>query len=259
MSRKFAVAAAFVFILAVVAQKPGFAGEAPRVKDVASPTTMLLLGNSFFYYNNSLHNHFRKLTKSVYPDKAKTFFYKSMTISGSYLANLEMSATGMITSYSHKKKKGPWDFVVLQGQSREPINAKKSAGFEKAARSLDATIRKSGARTAFFMTWAYKEKPGMAEKLADAYTHIGNELGALVIPVGLAFDRARKTDPAMELYAEDKKHPSVLGTYLAANVMFATFYGKSPVGAPYTAGLSPVEAKFAQTTAWETVNSYFGR
>ena len=99
----------------------------------------------------------------------------------------------------------------------------------------------------------------MRKPLSDAYTSIGNELDALVAPVGLAFDNARLSDPTMELYASDGKHPSLLGTYLAATVFFATFYEKSPVGASYTAGLSAREVEFAQSIAWKTVQQYIGK
>lgn len=49
-------------------------------------------------------------------------------------------------------------------------------------------IREAGSKTVLFMTWAYKDKPKMARPLADAYTKMDNELNALVVPVGLAFD-----------------------------------------------------------------------
>ncbi len=78
--------------------------------------------------------------------------------------------------------------VVLQGQSREPINKKKSEQFQASAQQLDQMIREAGSKTVLFMTWAYKDKPKMARPLADAYTKMDNELNALVVPVGLAFD-----------------------------------------------------------------------
>lgn len=258
-ARKFVIQAIAVSILAVVAWRPALSEAQPAVRDAPAPKTMLFIGNSFVYYNNSLHNHVRKLVQSLDPENAKAYFFKSMTISGSYLADHVLGAEGMIAGYTHKKKKGPWELVVLQGQSREPINKKKADQFRESAQGLDAMIRAAGSRTVLFMTWAYKDKPAMAKPLQDAYTRMGNELKALVIPVGLAFDLARATDPAMELHAEDKRHPSPLGTYLTASVFYATLYGKSPVGAPYTAGLGDAEAKFAQTIAWKAVRQYFKR
>jgi hypothetical protein len=103
------------------------------------------------------------------------------------------------------------------------------------------------------MTWAYQNKPDMTRPLADAYTRMGNEIKALVVPVGLAFELARRRNPDMKIYADDKRHPSLLGTYLTANVFFAALYGQSPVGASYTAGLNAAEVAFAQQTAWQAV------
>lgn len=209
--------------------------------------------------NNGLHNHLRKLTQSVFTGNSKAYFFESKSISGVRLSAHVVEAEDTIKNYHHEDKTGPWDLVVLQGQSQEPINEKGADGFKDAARRLDEKIRNAGSRSAFFMTWAYKNAPEMTKPLSDAYTRLGNELSALVVPVGLAFDLARDRDPNMELYAKDKRHPSLLGTYLAANVFFATLYGKSPVGASYTAGLNNLEAKFAQITAWKTVQNYFGK
>ncbi len=225
-------------------------GNAPAIK------TVLFLGNSFVAANSGVNNHLRKLTQSIFPGASSVFLFESMTKGGARLSDHVRGAGNMISEFRHKKKNGPWDLVVLQGQSSEPLYGSRAVDFEDAARRLDGMIRAAGSRTAFFMTWAYKSKPRMTRPLSDAYTSVGRELDALVVPVGLAFARARSRNPTMELYARDGKHPSLLGTYLAANVFFATLYGKSPVGASYTAGLSARQVKFAQSLAWKTVQDY---
>jgi hypothetical protein len=248
-----------VSFLAILVAMPVLSAEKPAVRDAPAPKTMIFIGNSYVYYNNSLHNHTRKLVQSLDKENAKAYFFKATTISASYLSDHAMSAAYMIKDYEHRKKMGPWDLVVLQGHSREAISKKRSKAFRESARKLDAMIRGAGSRTVFFMTWAYRNKPKMTPKLRDAYTKIGNELNALVVPVGLAFALARAEGPDMKVYAKDKRHPSMLGTYLAANVFYATLYGKSPEGAAYKAGLSDAEAKFAQTIAWKAVKEYFGK
>jgi hypothetical protein len=47
--------------------------------------------------------------------------------------------------------------------------------------------------------------------------------------------------------------PSLIGTYLAANVVYASLFKKSPVGNGYTPELDPSVAKHLQTVAWDTV------
>ena len=107
------------------------------------------------------------------------------------------------------------------------------------------------------MSWAYADMPEMTAQLAEQYTKAGNENNALVIPAGLAFAKAIKQRPELNLYASDKRHPSLLGTYLAASSVYASLFKKSPVGLQYTAEIDAATAKFLQTVARETVQEYF--
>jgi hypothetical protein len=266
IKRNVVIALFAVFPLVIAGPAPALSGESPTIRDAPAPNTVLFLGNSFVFFNNGVESHLRKLTHSVLVENPLARFFNmtpylfaSKTIPGAHLYDHADNADVVLYNYWHPKKDGPWDLVVLQGQSGEPIYRNSVAGFFAAARRLDGKIRRSGSRTAFFMTWADKNRPQTARPLRDAYTRIGNELDALVVPVGVAFTLARRRDPAMELYAPYRHHPSLLGTYLAANVFFAALYGKSPVGASYTAGLSARQAEFAQTTAWRAVRFYFAK
>jgi len=107
------------------------------------------------------------------------------------------------------------------------------------------------------MSWAYADKPEMTGELAEAYTQAGNDNNAFVIPAGLAFARALKQRPDLVLYAPDKRHPSVAGTYLAATTIYAALFKKSPAGLSYAAGLDAPTAALLQATAWDMVQDYF--
>lgn len=96
----------------------------------------------------------------------------------------------------------------------------------------------------------------MTEQLSEAYTNIGNENKALVIPAGLAFARSVKERPDIRLYTADKRHPTAAGTYLAALTTYAAVFKKSPIGITYTSDFDEGTARFLQTVAWETVNDY---
>ena len=228
------------------------AAAKPQVTRIDPPKNILFIGNSFSYYNNSLHGHLRLFWRTADPAAEKSMVFKSYTVSGGYLR--EHAAT-----LPEALRFRMWDVVILQGQSSEPMEGNKNnASFKEHARAYDKLIREASARTALYMTWAYRDKPEMTAALAGGYEGMGNELGALVVPVGLAFERALGQRPGLVLHIEDKQHPTLAGTYLAAATFYAALWGKTPVGHPYTAGLEPELAKFLQGVAWETVRAYYG-
>jgi hypothetical protein len=226
---------------------------APKVTHIDPPKRVLFVGNSFSYYNDSLHGHLRQLVLASDPEHAKDYVFKSMTISGAYLVE---HSGGLPYALAARH----WDLVVLQGQSKEPMasDPKKSERFRATARGFEGLIRASGSHAAFFMTWAYQGKPEMTDSLAQGYESIGNELGDLVVPVGLAFQRSLEKRASLVLHFKDHVHPSPAGTYLAACTFFAALYGASPVGNPYLADLDPEVARFLQGVAWDTVQAYYG-
>ncbi|TFG39494.1 MAG: hypothetical protein E4H42_05890 [Chromatiales bacterium] len=213
--------------------------------------SILFVGNSFTYYNNSLHSHLRKLLRAANADGLEHAYLRSLTISGGELPEL---AAGLQQRLDEQR----WDVVILQGYSDGPITHGKAERFRTAARDYVQAIRASGAEPVFFMTWAYTDMPEMTARLDAAYSGIGSELGAQVVPVGRAFARALSQRPELALIIDDKKHPTLAGTYLAACSFYAALYGVSPVGLSYTAGLGD-DAIFLQQVAWDTWVDYEDR
>ena len=149
--------------------------------------------------------------------------------------------------------------VILSDCSQCPVHPQLKSVFHEYAKKHSDTVIKHGARPVFLMTWAYKDKPEMAAQLAEEYTIAGNNNDALVIPAGLAFAKAISKRPELEFYQPDKRHPTLIGTYLAASTAYASIYNKSPVDNAYVAGIDPKTANFLQSVAWETVQEYFGK
>ena len=142
-----------------------------------------------------------------------------------------------------------WDWVVLQEQSTLP--AKNAGRFHENVRLFDEVIRASGARTALYLTWARRHAPETQEAITRAYTAIGEELGALVVPVGVAWERLLRAHERPVLHDADGSHPSPAGSYLAACVFLAALLGESPVGVEGgVQGLDPAEVALLQETAW---------
>ena len=228
----------------------GVAGAAtpPAVTTIEAPEDILFIGNSFTYYNNSLHNHLKYLMQ----EGSKTVgTVRAMTISGARLRQHAPAIQAQLASVD-------WDVVILQGNSLEPVNSDEVEGFRQAVRDYADAIHASGATPVLFMTWARTNQPEQTAPLSANYTAAGNETNSLVVPVGLAFEMSTRADNGIILRLDDRRHPTMAGTYLAACTFYAAMFGESPVGHAYTAGLRDDVATTLQEIAWETVQRYYG-
>lgn len=234
----------------------------------AFPKTEMFIGNSFFYYNNGMPAHVTRLEKAGDPEHKGEYGAIMVTIGGSNLewhdveSYFRPNAIGSFhfddnNNIVPEKREKIYDAAVLMDCSQCPIHPQLKSVFTENARKDADIVRSHGARPIFFMSWAYADRPEMTAQLAEAYTVAGNANNALVIPAGLAFARARAKQPELNLYAPDKRHPSLAGTYLAACTTFAALTGRSPVGNPYRADIDEPTAKFLQEVAWQTVQEYY--
>ena len=255
-------------LLGVFATGPLWAQTKPKVLDVGidKPASAIFIGNSFFYYNNSLHSHVSQLLKAADPKYA--FRGVSVTISGSGFDWHDVDSyfrPNAVSSYSFvpgnkivfNKLDKLFDLAITMDCSQCPIHPQLKTVFRDYAKKNSDTIRRHGARPVFFMSWAYADAPEMTAQLAEAYTQAGNDNDVFVIPAGLAFARSIAQRPELILHDADKRHPSLMGTYLAACTTYAALFKKSPVGLKYTAGLDEASARFLQAVAWDTVQDYF--
>ena len=80
----------------------------------------------------------------------------------------------------------------------------------------------------------------------------------LVIPAGLAFARVVKERPDLNLYQPDKRHPMLIGTYLAAATTYSALTGRSSEDSVFTSGIDPEVAKYLRATAWQITREYYG-
>lgn len=241
------LAGAVIVLCTAVTAKAQFRPTVVRLNDV--PRNVLFVGNSYFYYNNSLHDHVLGLLRSA--DPAGTYTATSATISG---ASLTMHDVNRLLS-AHKRKE--FDAVIMMDCSWCAVERK--AVFAKTVAKDVTIVRRHDAAPVLFMTWAYADKPRMIDALSDVYTAAGNDNSTLVIPAGLAFARSLSRRPELALHVPDRSHPSLAGTYLAACVVMASVYRRSPVGNAYRAGLDDGTAAFLQTIAWDTVREYYGQ
>ena len=240
----------------------------PKRTDLGNDAARVFLwvGNSFFYYNNSMHGHFGALAAAA--DAKSGYRSVSLTISGSGLdwhdmeSYLRPNGIGRYSFIANNEIRfngagRQFDGVIMMDCSQCPIHPQLKPVFHAFVKKDAEIVVKNGARPVLFMSWAYKDKPEMTAQLAEQYTVAGNANDALVIPAGLAFARAIEGRPELELYQADKRHPTLAGTYLAACTTWAALSKKSPVGNSYTAGLAPELAAYLQKAAWDAVQAYY--
>jgi hypothetical protein len=128
---------------------------------------------------------------------------------------------------------GGWKFVVLQqGPSTLPINRD---SLILSAQLFDTHIRRVGATPALYMVWPTSDRIAFFDAARISYQMAATAVNGVFLPAGRAWVTAWETDPDLKLYHQDGLHPSPLGTYLAALVIYERITGHDARLLPGTA------------------------
>jgi hypothetical protein len=139
---------------------------------------------------------------------------------------------------------GGWDYVVLQnGFDQIPT--------EEFPRLFAEEIRKVGAKPILFVTWAFRGNPARQKELDDAFVKVARSVDIVAAPIGPAWELAVAGNPGIGLYQQDDYHPSSMGTYLAACVLYSTIFGQ-PL--PTEGTTEPTTT--AHRASWKAVESW---
>jgi len=209
------------------------------------PKPILFIGNSYTSVND-LPKMIAELAKA---GNQPAFDIQRELIGGATLEKHFVEGKG-----PKKIAEKNWDLVILQENSMRPITDPKA--MMEYGKKLDAEIKKQKSKTLLYLTWARDGAPENQTKITTAYRDLAKEIGATIVPVGLAWEAALKDDPKCGLHAADKSHPTKKGTYLGACVFYGVLCRKSPVGLPgKPGGLDDADAKKLQEIAWKTVEA----
>lgn len=195
----------------------------------AAPLRVLFLGNSYTYVND-----LPAMTAAFAASAGVTVQTAAVTLGGASLQVLAMGTAALPTV-----AQGGWKFVVVQGQSLEPLDS--PGAFALGAKTLADAAKAVGAVPAFYTTWPRAPGNGlywdaitggtpgdMAQRLQDGYQQAADANGGIRVRVGDAWMLVLTGHPGVEMYQADGSHPSVAGTYLAACVFAATLAGVAP-------------------------------
>ncbi|MGD9720154.1 MAG: hypothetical protein AB7O59_08025 [Pirellulales bacterium] len=204
---------------------------------------ILFIGNSFTQRNN-----LPGLLAELAAARDVSVDYELISVGGASLRNHWNAGRA-----ANEIEKGGYDYVVLQEQSTLPVkNAKRMA---ENVRLFDEVIKRAGSKTVLYMTWARRHTPEAQQAITDAYNRIGAELGATVVPVGLAWQSFLAHHDKPMLHDRDQSHPTLAGSYLAACMFLVLLLKLNPVGLAGPAGLDQQDKAVLQTAAWKQ----FGR
>ena len=234
-----------------------------------SPETFMYVGNSFFYYNNGMPGYVSGLADGAQDPDKRPLRGTMVTIGGSGFdwhdleSYFRPRSVGYYTfdkdnAIIFNKRNKFYDAVLMMDCSQCPIHPQLSPVFIEYAKKNAEIARKHDGEPMLFMSWAYSDKPEMTAQLAEAYTREGNANQMLVIPAGLAFARVVKERPDLNLYQPDRRHPTLMGTYLGAATIYSAITGRSSEKNSFTAGLDPDVARYLRAAAWATMRDYYG-
>jgi hypothetical protein len=145
---------------------------------------------------------------------------------------------------------GGWSIVVLQqGPSALPES---QANLREYTQRFDTAIRSAGARPALYMVWPESEREAVFDDVVASYTRAAQAVNGLLFPVGEAWRIAWRRDSRLPLYGPDGFHPSPIGTYLAALVIYQQISERSAVGSPSPlSSVDPATVRVLQESAAE--------
>ncbi len=205
-----------------------------------TPLDILFIGNSF-----TQRNDLPGMLAAVAAERDISVRHKLISAGGASLrthwnAGQASEAIGV----------GKYDYVVLQEQSTLPI--KNASRMAENVRLFAEAAEQAKAKIVLYMTWARQFAPESQKAITDAYNVIGKEVGALVIPVGSAWQKFISKHDEPLLYDRDQSHPSLAGSYFAACIFMTVLLKMNPVR--IVAGgdrLSESDREILQAAAWK--------
>lgn len=259
------LATASLILFPPAALSQAFPAPAVKKPPVDTPMRVLFVGSSLLYYAGGLQTHTHRMAAVAKPPLDLRAGFTSVHITTGALHHYPLEH---YLQHANLDRKEPYQVVVLGGNFRDGMTDAARAKYRETVIRFDALIRKYGGRTALYWLPPHG-KPGGPMSPAELHRHlsemvmsVGNEVGAFIIPIGLAFQEAYRQRPGIKLQMDyDEYHPTFAGQLLASSVVYASLYDRSPVGIPYDyfGTIDRDTREFVQKVADETVRKFYGR
>lgn len=226
------------------------------VLNAQEPTKILFIGNSYTHMNN-MPGIFEKMAHEA----EKNVLVEKNTRSGASF-KVHAAREEMYVAINSRK----WDVVVLQGYSREcsfPREYMDTATVPYVQQILDSIYANNPCtEVMLYMTWGYedgyKERletdsyDKMATRIAEGYEYLSEYFQLPIVPVGMVWKQV-KSKQLVDLYAPDRAHPSVHGSYLIASTFYSALFEERGEGI-YTQPIRKSDAEIIKIEAYNFVS-----
>ena len=206
----------------------GLVGSAQKVENL-DPLKILFIGNSYTHMN-SMPKLFDKIATSNGEN-----VLVGMSAKSSHTFAMHSQRSEMYAEINSRQ----WDYVVLQGFSRELSYSKQhidSVSLPYIQQIVDSINRNNSCtEIMLYMTWGYENGykyrddintfPKMAKAVQNGYNYVADTLGLTIAPIGNVWREVRSNEE-IQLYDKDQMHPSVMGSHLIATTFYTSIFKK---------------------------------
>lgn len=220
---------------------------------------VLFLGNSLMAYNN-----LPKLFGQIAAAHGKEVNVRTIVKGGGTISDFVDTRTDVGPQTLELLENNHWDLVVIEPSRRiSPFEATVAEAELSSAKKMQALAKAAGAEVLLYSVWGNNsgtaveydaQSPINMTEVAvhkidrKSHTKFMHEVnldfaaklgGVKVALAGYAFENCIAKYSQLELYDQDRYHPSPIGSYLAAATIYVAVYGEKVENIPYEIDNAP--------------------
>lgn len=189
----------------------------PQIEPVGPPEGafgVLFMGNSLTYTNDLPGIVERMLTSAnIGPVAVASRSFPNFGLQDHWINSSTLSAVA-----------GGWDIVIMQ---QGPSATEGRPSLLQYSKLFANQIRDAGGTPGLYMVWPSMARDFDFDGVSDSYAMAADQVDGFLFPAGEAWRNAWERGVTLPLYGPDGFHPSPVGTYLAALVIYEQLSGQS--------------------------------